>query len=141
MPKTYFYASLDFDTFLQEIRHICMLQTHHQAYHTLRAVLHTFRAYLTTQQALDFANILPAVTRAVFVEDWKLSGTPPAPFPDRASLILEVLSVRKDQNAAPDTAIEDVATVLRRSSIDEWRLDRVLARLPKGAVDFWTPRN
>jgi len=136
MPQTYFHASLDFDAFILDVRDVCMLQTHHQAYHTLRAVLHTFRAHLTTEQALEFANILPAVTRAIFVEDWEPNDTPP-PFPDRASLIREVKSVRRDHNVAPDSAIEDVARALRRSSIDQRDLDRVLARFPEGAVDFW----
>ncbi|XHC12666.1 DUF2267 domain-containing protein [Labrenzia sp. ac12] len=70
MPQTYFRASVEFDAFIHDVRDTCMLQTHHQAYHTLRAVLHTFRDHLTTEQALAFANILPAVTRAIFVEDW-----------------------------------------------------------------------
>lgn len=136
MPQTYFLASREFDAFLVDVRDTCLLQTHHQAYHTLRAVLLTFRAHLTTQQALTFANVLPAVTRAIFVEDWTVCDTPP-PFPDRAALIAEVKSVRKDHNLAPDSAIEDVAAALRRSSIDERELDRVLAGLPEGAVDFW----
>ena len=136
MPQTYFLASRDFDAFLQDVRDTCLLQTHHQAYHTLRAVLHTFRSHLTTAQALEFANILPAVTRAIFVEDWTPNDTPP-PFPDRPTLIQEMKSVRKDHNLAPETAIEDVAAALRRSSIDAAELDRVLARLPVGAEEFW----
>jgi len=136
MPQTYFLASKDFDAFLADVRDTCLLQTHHQAYHTLRAVLLTFRAHLTTQQALTFANVLPAVTRAIFVEDWIVSDTP-TPFPDRAALIAEVKSVRRDHNMAPDSAIKDVAAALRRSSIAERELDRVLAGLPEGAVDYW----
>ena len=136
MPQTYFRASVEFDAFIQDVRDTCMLQTHHQAYHTLRAVLHTFRDHLTTEQALAFANILPAVTRAIFVEDWTISDTPP-PFPDRAALVAEVKSVRRDHNMAPDSAIEDIAAALRRSSIDERELDRVLAGLPEGAADYW----
>lgn len=138
MPQTYFLASQDFDAFIKDVRDTCMLQTHHQAYHTLRAVLHTFRSHLTTQQALDFAHVLPAVTRAIFVEDWIVSDSPP-PFPDRATLIREMKSVRKDHNLAPESAIEDVAAALRRSSIDERELDRVLAELPKDALEFWRP--
>lgn len=136
MPQTYFLASRDFDAFIQDVRDTCMLQTHHQAYHTLRAVLHTFRAHLTVKDALRFANILPAVTRAIFVEDWSPQD-PPLPFPERAELIREVKSVRKDHNLAPDTAIGDVAAALRRSSMDEKDLDRVLAALPEAARAFW----
>ncbi|PVB59933.1 DUF2267 domain-containing protein [Labrenzia sp. 011] len=144
MPQTYFHASLDFDAFLLDVRDICMLQSHHQAYHTLRAVLHTFRSHLTVQQALEFSNVLPAVTRAIFVEDWAEDLQPgelPPPFPDRAALSRQVQSLRRDHNTAPDTAIEDVATALRRSSIDERQLDRILAKMPESAADFWKPRS
>ncbi|WP_299480638.1 DUF2267 domain-containing protein [uncultured Roseibium sp.] len=139
MPQTYFQASRDFDAFIQDVRDTCMLQTHHQAYHTLRAVLHTFRSHLTTSDALRFANVLPAVTRAIFVEDWTPDETP-APFPERVALISEVKSVRRDHNLAPESAIEDVATALRRSSVDERELDRVLAELPEGASEYWSVR-
>jgi uncharacterized protein (DUF2267 family) len=86
MPETCFLASENFDAFIQDLRNTCMLQTRHQAYHTLRAVLHTFRAHLTTRQALDFANILPAATQAIFVEDWTAPGALP-PFHDPTALI------------------------------------------------------
>lgn len=140
MPQTYFHASLDFDAFIQDVRDTCMLQTHHQAYHTLRGVLHAFRNHLTTEQALAFADVLPAVTRAIFVEDWPPSAMPPDPFPDRATLVREVKSNRRHHNIAPDTALENVAAALRRSSIDERELDRVLKTLPEGAQEFWRPQ-
>lgn len=136
MPQTYFHASRDFDAFIKDVRDTCMLQTHHQAYHTLRAVLHTFRSHLTVRDALRFSDILPAVTRAIFLENWD-PLEPPAPFPDRPVLIMEMKSVRKDHNLAPDSAIEDVAAALRRSSIDTKDLERVLAILPEGATEFW----
>lgn len=138
MPQTYFQASREFDAFILDVRDTCLLQTHHQAYHTLRAVLHAFRSHVTTDQALAFANVLPAVTRAIFVEDWTPNDAPP-PFPEREVLVREVQSVRKDHNLAPDSAIQDVAAALRRSSIDERDLDRVLADLPDGARVFWNP--
>lgn len=137
MPQTYFLASKDFDAFIQDVRDTCMLQSHHQAYHTLRAVLHTFRAHLTTAEALQFANVLPAVTRAIFVEDWT-PGDRPLPFPVRDVLVREMKLVRKDHNLAPETAIEDVAAALRRSSIDVRELDLLLERLPAGAKQFWS---
>ena len=69
MPMEYWSASKDFDTLLTDVRDSCMLQTHHQAYQTLRAVLHVFRSHLTTADALHFANVLPPVARAIYVED------------------------------------------------------------------------
>ena len=91
-----------------------MLQTLHQAYHTLRAVLHVFRSHLTVEDALAFADVLPPVTRAIFVEDWVPRGAP-APFPGRPELQREVKAIRPDHNLAPESAIADVATALRRS--------------------------
>ena len=44
--------------------------------------------------------------------------------------------LRAAHNFAPDTAIRDVATALRRN-IDDEDFDRVLAELPEGAVEFW----
>lgn len=136
MPMEYWSASKDFDKFLADVRDTCMLQTHNQAYHTLRAVLHVFRAHLTTEDALKFADVLPPVTRAIFVENWVPAGAP-SPFPSRAELQAEVKGIRPDHNLAPDTAIADVAAALRRSSIDTQALDRLLQRLPEGVQAFW----
>lgn len=135
MPMDYWNASKDFERFLSDVRDTCMLQTHHQAYHTLRAVLHVFRSHLSLPDALAFADILPPVTRAIFVEGWRPSV--PLPFPQRHDLQREVKSIRADHNLAPDTAIEDVAAALRRS-MDTQDLERVLARMPPGAAAYWS---
>ena len=136
VPQEYWNASKDFDRFPSDVRDTCMLQTHNQAYHTLRAVLHVFRAHLTVEEALRFSDVLPAVTRAIFVEGWAPSGSP-APFPGRAQLQAEVKAIRPDHNLAPETAIADVAAALRRSAIDVCDLDRVLDGLSDGARAFW----
>jgi len=88
--------------------------------------------------ALAFANVLPPVTRAIFVEDWT-PAEPVKPFPSRAELQREVLAVRGYHNVSPVTAIEDVGAALRRA-IDPENLDRILAKLPPQAQDFWRPR-
>lgn len=137
MPMEYWTASKDFESFLTDVRDSCMLQTHHQAYHTLRAVLHVFRSHLSVSDALVFAEILPPVTRAIFIEDWRPDDGP-RPFPDRNALQAEVKSIRPDHNLAPASAIEDVAGALRRS-IDCLALDRVLQKLPAGASAYWDP--
>lgn len=138
VPMPYLNASKEFEALLADVRDTAMLQTRHQAYHTLRAVLHVFRAHLTVADALAFADMLPAVTRAIFVEGWgPVEGAPPS-FPNRAELQREVKGIRPDHNLAPDTAIADVAAALRRSSIDVRELDRVLQRLPEGARAFWS---
>lgn len=137
VPAEYWNASKDFEAFLQDVRDTCMLQTHHQAYHTLRAVLHVFRSHLSVSQALAFADVLPPVTRAIFVEGWQCAGHP-SDFPSRTKLQQEVKSIRRDHNLAPDSAIADVAAALRRSSIDKRDLDNILKTLPAGAVEYWS---
>jgi uncharacterized protein (DUF2267 family) len=135
-PPEYRTASEDFERFLAEIKAQALLATHNQAYAMTRAVLHVFRDHLTVQDALDFATLLPPVLRAVFVDDWKPAGDP-APLPDREHLTREVLGVREPHNSAPETAIADVAAVLRRH-VDQAAFDRLLARLPNGAAEFWS---
>lgn len=135
MPMEYWSASKDFEAFLTDVRDTCMLQTHHQAYHTLRAVLHVFRSHLTTADALSFAEFLPPVTRAIFVEDWSPNDDP-SPFPDHETLQREVKAIRPDHNLAPASAIADVAAALRRA-VDNRKLDRVLTTLPAGAAAYW----
>jgi len=48
----------------------------------------------------------------------------------------EVQALRAVHNFAPETAIRDVASALRRN-LDEVAFDRVLATLPHGATEFW----
>ena len=136
MPMEYWSASKDFDTLLTDVRDSCMLQTHHQAYQTLRAVLHVFRFHLTPADALHFANVLPPVVRAIYVEDWEPASAPPPPFPSETQLAAEVLAIRRDHNLSPPSAVSDVTACLKRA-IDPQRLSLALADLPAGAKRFW----
>jgi len=135
VPQEYVHASRDFDRFMDDFMQIAMLETHHRSYAILRAVLHVFRDHLTVDDALRFAEILPVVLRAIFVENW-YPDAKPAPFPDRATLVQEVKAVRRDHNLASETSISEVAAALRRN-VNNTDLDRVLATLPAGAVEYW----
>ncbi|MCZ4089516.1 DUF2267 domain-containing protein [Ensifer psoraleae] len=135
VPMEYRQASADFDRFILDVRDIAGLQTTNQAYTMVQAVLQTFRRRLDVPDGLLFANVLPPVLRAIFVADWDLEE-PQMPFAGRFAMTREVQSLRPDHNLSPDTAIADVAAALRRN-VDEAVLDRVLARLPAGAADFW----
>lgn len=135
MPMEYWNASKEFEAFLGEVRDKGLLQTHHQAYHTTRAVLHVFRSHLSVKDALVFANVLPPVIRAIFVEDWDAEA-PTSDFPDRRALVAEVRQIRRDHNLAPDSAISDVAHVLREH-VETRIFDAVLSKLPERAREFW----
>jgi uncharacterized protein (DUF2267 family) len=129
-------ASEDFERFLVDARDVSGLTTRNQTYTMAQGIFQVFRCRLEVKEAILFANVLPAILRAIFVADWDIDD-PKRPFEDRAVMTREVQSLRRDHNFAPDTSIRDVATALRRN-IDEAALDRVLAGLPKEASEFWS---
>ena len=135
VPVEYKRASMTFEQFMLDARDLSGLATTHQTYTMVQGVFQTFRRRLDVREAIRFANVLPPVLRALFVADWDLDE-PRRPFADRAILTREVQSLRPDHNFAPPSSIHDVAAALRKN-IDQAALDRVLARLPTGAQDFW----
>ncbi len=74
MPLEYREASADFDAFMKDLVATSMIQTSHQAYTMLQAVLQVFRHRLTVGQAIAFAKVLPPVLRAIFVSDWDVEA-------------------------------------------------------------------
>lgn len=136
IPMEYVQASKDFEAFMADFMVLADLPTHHRAYHSIRAVLHVFRAHLSVRDGLRFADFLPPVLRAIYVEDWKPLETVP-PFPDRSVLFNEIKSVRRDHNLAPPDVIAKAAQALRRH-VDTNALDRLLQDLPDGASDYWS---
>lgn len=135
MPWTYRHATREFRAFLADARDRMGLTSDNMAYTAIDGVFRVFRRRLTAQQGLDFASVLPAVPRAIFVQDWDLSDGP-VPFADRSSLIAEARALRKHHNLTPDNAIEAVAWALRRS-VRQADLDRVLEGFPEAAREFW----
>ena len=130
-------ASQEFTRFLLDARETSGLATIHQVYTMVQGVLQVFRRRLAMKDAVLFANVLPPLLRALFVAEWD-TDEPRRPFGDRAVMTKEVQALRADHNFAPETSLRDVAIALRRN-VDEAALDRVLARLPEGAVQFWQP--
>jgi uncharacterized protein (DUF2267 family) len=135
VPQDYVNASRDFDRFMDDLMDISMLPTHHSAYAVLRAVLHVFRRHLTVTQALRFADTLPAVLRAIFVEDWQPRDNPP-PFPHFEILLAELRAYRPDHTLLSETSISDVARALRRN-VPSGDLKRALNALPPEAQRYW----
>jgi uncharacterized protein (DUF2267 family) len=135
VPQEIVHASRDFDRFMDDLLEISMLATRHQAYAVLRGVLHVFRDHLSIEQGLAFAEVLPPVLRAIYVEDWRPNPNPPA-FPNERQLTAEVRARRRDHNLASDTSIRDVAQALKRNvAAGDFR--RVLDKLPPEAQRYW----
>jgi len=137
VPAEYQRATDDFYKFLVHVRDISDLKSTHQAYTMVQGVFQVFRRRLDVNEAILFAGVLPAVLRALFVADWD-TEEPKLQFEDRAVMTREVKALRATHNFATETAIRDVANVLRQT-VDEAALDLVLAKLPNGAKEFWQP--
>ena len=135
MPWTYRHSSKEWRAILDDLKDRMDLTSDNSAYTAMDGVLQVFRRRLTAQEGLNFASVLPAIPRAVFVTDWQVSD-PPLPFSDRATLAQEVKAVRINHNLTPDNAIEATAWSLRRYT-NRRDFERILKTLPKGAVEFW----
>jgi len=139
MPLEYLHAGEAYESFINDAREALNLTTRNQTYTTVQAVLLVFRRRLTVEQGLRFADLLPAVLRAIFVADWD-TAAPPAAFTSREALTEEVRSLRKAHNFSPDTAIHDVASTLR-NHIQADQLDDLLATFPDGAAEYWNTKS
>ncbi len=139
MPMEYAYASRDFDAFIEALRERLDHVTRHQTYQTVESVLRVFRRRLSLRDAVIFADALPPVLRAIFVARWN-PDEPRRPFDTPARLNREVQEFRVDHDFSPDTAIEDVATVLW-SFVDAEAFARALGALPEEARSFWARRD
>jgi uncharacterized protein (DUF2267 family) len=135
VPAEYQRATDDFYKLLIDARDSAGLTTTNQAYTMVQGVLQAFRRRLGVNEAIRFLSVLPVGVRALFVADWDVNE-PKRPFEDRAVMTKEVQALRAEHNFAPETAIRDVATALRRN-LDEAAFDRVLATLSHGATEFW----
>lgn len=135
MPWTYRQASREWQAFLADAKEAMRLTSDNAAFTAVEGVLRAFRRRLTSQEAIDFAQVLPAVLRALFVADWQLAD--PAPPGTRADWTAEAMALRPHHNLTPPDCVAATALALRRSVLRE-DLDRVLAALPAFAADFWS---
>jgi uncharacterized protein (DUF2267 family) len=134
-PTEYSSASADFDRFLDAVKQNAMLQTRHQAWQVARAVLLVFRDHLSARDALRFADALPPLLRALFVEGLD-PGRMPQPFPFRDVLDAEVAAVRRDHNFVTPTSIGEVAAAFW-PVVDRLRIEAVLDSLDPAARAYW----
>lgn len=135
MPWTYRHAQKEFQAFLGDARERMNLVSDNSTFTAVEGVLRTFRARLTPPQALAFADVLPAVLRALFVAHWDIAA-PPRPFAPRAEMTREAQALRPHHNLTPENAIEAVAWALWRC-VDHRDLARVLAAIGPEAEAFW----
>ncbi len=133
MPWTYRQASREWQAFLADAREAMNLTSDNATYTAVQGVFQAFRRRLTPQQAVDFAQVLPSVLRALFVADWKLAD--PVSPGSRADWTAEGKALRPLHNLTPENAVEATALALRKYVLQA-DLDGVLATLPAFAAEF-----
>lgn len=136
MPWTYRHSSREFRAFLDDVKDRMDLSSDNMAYTAVDGVFRTFRKRLTVEQAIAFANVLPSVLRAIFVQDWDTTADA-LPFASREEMTRESQSLRRDHNLTPDNAIEATAWALWRR-VNHREFAHCLEKLPDGAMEFWT---
>ena len=134
VPLEYKRASEKFTDYLVDARDTAGLWSTHVTYTMTQSVFQVFRRRLSTQDAIDFANVLPVCLRALFVTDWDIDEKK-RPFESRQIMTREVKSLREKHNFSTETAIRDVAEALRRH-VDKEAFDKVLEQLPNGAAEL-----
>ena len=137
IPAQYMSAREDFERFLYAARDESGLVSINQTYTMVEGVFRAFRRRLALREAILFSNVLPPGIRMLFVADWDPDERRGA-FEDREAMTVEARGLRELHNFAPATCIHDTAFALRQC-VNEARLDAVLAELPPGAHEFWTP--
>jgi len=135
MPWTYRQATREWQAFLADARSAMDLTSDNSTFTAVEGVLRAFRRRLTPQQAIDFAQVLPSVLRALFIADWRLDEGPLPPG-TRADWTAEAMALRPHHNLTPPNCVAATALALRQS-VQARDLDRVLATLPAFAAEFW----
>ncbi len=134
MPWTYRHASTEWQRVLDVAKDEMDLVSNNSAYTAIEGVLLTFRRRLSVDQALRFADVLPAVLRAIFVTHWHPQA--PAPWGEREDQVAEAQALRAHHNLTPGNCIEATAIALR-AVVREDEIDPVLATIGPEGQAFW----
>jgi uncharacterized protein (DUF2267 family) len=134
-PHEYTVATYKFSDFLNDVKKEAEFGSTHMAYTMAQGVFQVFRRRVDLKSAIRFANVLPVGMRALFIADWD-PDVEKLPFTDLETMNKEVRQLRPDHNFATETAIQDVAKVLKKH-VDQEQLWEVLSGISEEAVRFW----
>lgn len=135
MPMEYQHASADFEQVLHKVCLACNFSTRNQAYTLVQAVLVVFRRRLNLDQGIAFAQVLPPILRALFIDGWQTLERP-IPFDGPDALGAEVLAFRGAHNFSPENG-PAVAVAIIRNCIGTEVLDHFLTGMDENCRLFW----
>lgn len=134
MPWTYRHGDIEWRRFLADIRDEMGTPSDNVAYTTAEGTFRSFQARLTVDQVAGFAQVLPAMPRALFFEGWQLAV--PLPWADPETYLAEIKALRPHHNLSNDLALTAVAIALHRAVGPE-RLAKALDAIGPKARAFW----
>lgn len=107
-----------------------------EAWHALRAVLHTLRDRILATEAADLAAQLPMLVRGLFYEGWR-PGRPPEALDTEASFLARVGEhLRGGPPIDPRVATRAVFRVIGRF-VTWGEVRQVIGQLPAEVRDLW----
>lgn len=110
------------------------LGTTHRAAPQMRAVMLELRDSLEPRSVVAIANVLPALERGIFLENWTLDYTPRA-VPDPDTFATRVYERVKAHHAPLDSLVADVFWVLNEKLGSD--ADVVADHLPNALKALW----
>lgn len=108
------FASEHYQGWLAALERRAMLSTRNQSQAMFRTVLIELRKYLTTDQTMIFADCLPPLPRALFLEGWRPSIALEISSAD--ALTQEVIDSLSPHQVPPRSIVADVFFVLASES-------------------------
>ena len=134
-PHEYAVATDKFAAFLRDVKEEAGFGSSHMAYTMAQGVFQVFRRRVDFKDAIAFANILPIGMRALFVANWDVDEER-LPFTDLETMNREVRQLRPNHNFATDSAIQQVASAMKKH-VDNEMLEVLLMEVSKEALAFW----
>lgn len=113
------------------------LATTNMTWNMVVGVLHAFRRRLTLEQAFLFADQLPPVVRALFLEGFNPSERTTKYLGTASEILDEVRSIRREHNFSPDNAVESVGFALF-AVLPSDTFNRALDVLPHDVRKLWS---
>lgn len=122
---------------LKELREELHLDDAHDAYLSLRTVLHALRDRLPPEETAHLASQLPMLLKGVFYEGWRPASTP-VKIRDRQEFLNGMREPLRSRmpNPDPERIARAVFGALARH-ISEGEIDQVVSGLPPELRDLW----
>lgn len=135
MPFTYRHATDEWRRFLETMRNRTLIDSDNVIYTALDGLFRAFRSRVPPRLVLEFGDELPAVMRAILVSRWDITA-PLKPWVSRTELELEIRTLRRDHNFAPEGILDDLVWGIQ-TEVREIDFDRVLSRMEPEAQALW----